>query len=87
MTISLANGTYRPHKKRNDFLLYINTFSNHPPQKMKQLPTSINERPSKNVSREEIFNASKYEYKAVLINSGYQQTELIFFKKEQKSRN
>ena len=62
VTFNLANGTYRPYKKANDSLLYINTSSNHPPQVNKQLPTSINERLSKNSSSKEIFNASKYEY-------------------------
>ena len=39
VTFNLANGTYRPYKKANESLLYINTFSNHPPQVIKQLPT------------------------------------------------
>ena len=90
MTFNLANGTYRPYKKANDSLLYINTSSNRPPQVNKQLPTSINDRLlSKNSSSKEIFNASKYEYEIALKNSSYQQTELTFTKKEQgkKKRN
>ena len=86
MTFSLANGTYRPYKKANESLSYINTSSKHPPQVIKQLPTSINERLSNNSSSEEIFNASKYEYETALKNSGYQQTELIFSKKEHRKR-
>ena len=31
VTFNLTNGTYRPYKKPNDPLLYINTSSNHPP--------------------------------------------------------
>ena len=30
VTFNLASGTYRPYKKANEFLLYINTSSNHP---------------------------------------------------------
>ena len=86
VTFNLANGTYRPYKKANDSLLYINTSSNHPPQVNKQLPTSINERLSKNSSSKEIFNASKYEYETASKNSSYQQTELIFNKKEQRKK-
>ena len=86
VTFNLANGPYRPYKKANDSLLYINTSSNHPPQVNKQLPTSINERLSKNSSSKEIFNASKYEYETALKNSSYQQTELIFTKKEQRKK-
>ena len=29
-TFNLSNGTYKPYKKPNDALLYINTSSNHP---------------------------------------------------------
>ena len=86
VTFNLANGTYRPYKKANESLLYINTSSNHPPQVIKQLPTSISERLSNNSSNEEIFNASKYEYETALKNSGYHQTKLIFSKKEQRKQ-
>ena len=43
-TFNLNNGTYRPYKKPNDLLLYINKSSNHPPQIINQLPKIINER-------------------------------------------
>ena len=59
MTLNLANGTYRPYKKANESLLYINTSSSHPPQVIKQLPTSINERLSNNSSSEEILRCPK----------------------------
>ena len=85
VTFSLVNGTYRPYKKPIDSLLYINTSSNHYPQVIKQLPTSIKERLSKIKSSKEVFSASKYEYKTAL-NSSYQQTELIFNKKEQSKQ-
>ena len=86
VTFNLANGTYKPYKKANESLLYTNTSSNHPPKGIKQLPTSISERLSNNSSNEEIFNASKYEYETELKNSGYQQTKLIFSKKEQRKQ-
>ena len=86
VTFNLANGTYRPYKKANESLLYINTSSNHPPQVIKQLPTSISERPSNNSSSEEIFNALKYEYETALKNSGYEQTEVIFNIKEHRKQ-
>ena len=65
--------------------MYINTSSNHSPQVTKQLPTPISERLSNNSSNEEIFNASEYEYETALENS-YQQTKLIFSKKEQRKQ-
>ena len=53
---------------------------------IKQLPTSISKRLSNSSSNEEIFNASRYEYETALKNSGYQQTKLIFSKKEQRKQ-
>ena len=42
ITFNLNNGTYRPYKKPNDLLLYINKSSNHPPQIINHLPKTIN---------------------------------------------
>ena len=86
VTFNLANGTYRPYKKANESLLYINTSSNHPPQVIKQLPTSISKQLSNNSSSEGIFNASKYEYETALRNSGYQENEVIFNKKKHRKK-
>ena len=66
VTFNLADGRYRPYKKANESLLYINKSSDHPLQVIKQLPTSISDRLSNNSSSEEIFNASKYEYETAL---------------------
>ena len=52
---------------------------------IKQLPMSIKDRLSKNSSSEEIFNASEHE--TALKNSVYQNTELIFNKKNKESKN
>ena len=70
-TFNLNNGTYRPYKKPNDLLLYINKSSNHPPQIINQLPKIINERLSRNSSNEEVFNSSKYQYEKALRDIGY----------------
>ena len=37
MTFNLINGSYKPYKKPNDTLLYINKNSNHPPRIIKKL--------------------------------------------------
>ena len=55
ITFNLNNGTYRPYKKPNDLLLYINKSSNHPPQIINQLPKIINERLSRNSSNEDVL--------------------------------
>ena len=52
---------------------------------IKQLPMSIKDRLSKKSSSQKIFNAS--EHKTELKNSVYQQTELIFNKKNKESKS
>ena len=59
VTFNLSNECYSPCKKPNDNLLYVNTSSNHPPQITKMLPSSINERLSKNSSNETILTSQK----------------------------
>ena len=80
ITFNLNNGTYRPYKKPNDLLLYINKSSNHPPEIINQLPKIINERSSRNSSNEEVFNSSKYQYEKALRDSGYTDFKLKFNK-------
>ena len=43
VTFNLINETFRPYKKPNNNLSYINVFSNHPPNIIKRLPNSIND--------------------------------------------
>ena len=81
VTLNLKDGTFRPYKKPNDSLMYINTSSNHPPQVLKQLPTSIAERLSNNSSNETVFNSSKSCYEEALEKSGYPNTELKYSKR------
>ena len=86
ITLNLNNSTYRPYKKPNDKLQYINTLSNHPPQIIKQLPQIINDRLSANSSNQEIFDNSKEEYEKSLKESGYT-TKLNYHKKTNNKRN
>ena len=77
VTSNLLDGTYKPYKKPNDQLLYVNTSSNHPPQIIKQLPISISNRLSNNSSNKQVFDKSKGEYKKALRESGYKNVSLI----------
>ena len=43
-TFNLMNNTYKPYRKPNDQLFYINKHSNHPPSVLRQLPKSISKR-------------------------------------------
>ena len=67
----LRKETYRPYKKENDKLFYINTSSNHPRSIIKQIPTSVSHRLSDNFANEEIFNNAKTEYENALKTSGH----------------
>ena len=78
VTLNLNNGTYSPYRKPNNKMLQINNLSNYPPHTIKHLPTSINQRLSKNSSKEEIFNKSKANYEKALKDSGFQSTKLNY---------
>ena len=71
ITFDLNNGIYKPYKKPNERLLYINKSSNHPPQITNQLPKIISDRSSRNSSSKEVFNTAKGEYEETLKRSGY----------------
>ena len=93
VTFNLLGGTYKPYKKPNDQLLYVNTSSNHPPQIIKQLPTSISNRFSNNFSNMKVFEMSKGDYEKALRGSGYKSVSLIYTgkkdikQKRNRSRN
>ena len=71
MTFNLINGSYEPYKKPKDPLSYINKNLNHPPQIIKKLPKTTNDRLCRNSSNAEIFHASKIKYGTALRNSGF----------------
>ena len=52
-------------------LKYIDVLSNHPPQILKQLSTTISDRLSRNSSSKLIFNESKHQYEDALSKSGF----------------
>ena len=56
--------------KRNNRLLYIHSLSNLPPNVVKEIPNSIQERLSKNLSNADIFKTAKCEYEDALKKSG-----------------
>ena len=75
MTCNLINGSYKPYKKPNGLLLYINKILNHLPQIIKKLSKTINDKLWRNSSNAEIFQASKTEYESALRNSGYKSVD------------
>ena len=68
VTFNLLDETYKPHKKPNDQLLYVNTSSNH--------------RLSNNSSNKQVFDMSKGEYEIALRESCYKNFSLIYTDKK-----
>ena len=66
LTFNLENNTYRPYKKPNDRLIYIDVLSNYPPQIKKQPTKTISDRLSRNSSNADIINNTKLEYEEAL---------------------
>ena len=71
-TFDLRTNTYRTYRKPSNPPSYIHMSSNHPPEILKRLPTSISELLSRNSSNKQIFDSVKPEYKEGLKKSGYQ---------------
>ena len=86
VTFNLSENSYKPYKKPNSKLLYINTESNHPPEVLKHIPISINKRLNQNSSDEQIFNSSKKEYEEALKQSGYKNFNLKYETKKVKPK-
>ena len=75
VTFYLSDGTYKPYKKPNDQLRYVNTLSNHPPQIIKQLPASISNRLSN-------YSSNKQVFEKALRESDYKNVSLIYTDKK-----
>ena len=65
-TFDLNKNIYKPYRKLNSSLIYINKNSNYAPNILKQLPKSIAKRISETSSSEEIFKKSVKIYSKVL---------------------
>ena len=67
----MENNIYRPFKKNNSTLLYIDNGSNHPPNIKRQLPLMIEKRLTELSCNEHEFNKCKGDYEKALSDSGY----------------
>ena len=70
-TFNLNDGSYKPYKKPNDETLYINAKSNHPPNIIKQLPISVEDRLRSLSSSKQIFDEAAPHYQNALDKSGF----------------
>ena len=71
VTFRLSTEDFKPYKKPNNRLLYVNTSSNHPPTVIKQIPIGINTRLSNISSTEQHFDDAKTDYQTALETSGH----------------
>lgn len=71
VTLDLNTGIYKPYKKPNDTLRYVNEKSNHPPQIIKNIPKAVGKRISDLSSNKESFDDAARDYNAALKSSGY----------------
>ena len=89
VTFDLYDGTYKPYKKPNDRIMYINKNSNHPMNVIKQIPEMVQSRLTTISKNKNTFNDSIPEYERALMKSGFK-TKLIFdekIKAEQEKRS
>ena len=70
-TFNLNDGSYKPYKKPNDETLYINAKSNHPPNIIKQLPISVENRLRSLSSSKRIFDEAAPHYQDALDKCGF----------------
>ena len=71
VTLNLNDGSYKPYRKPDEETLYIHAKSNHPPNIIKQLPISVEERLRSLSSSKEIFDEAAKYYQEALEKCGY----------------
>ena len=71
VTLNLESGTYKPYSKPNYSPVYINTQSNHPPNIIKLIPSTISERIRQISSNKEAFDRAAPFYNNTLHTSGF----------------
>ena len=71
VTLNLNNGTHKPFRKPNDETLYISANSNHPPNIIKQLPISVEDRLRSLSSSKRVFSEAAQHYQGALEKCGF----------------
>ena len=77
----LENDCYRPFRKKNSSISYVDRRSNHPRNVLNQIPKTINERLTRLSKNEETFKNYSQQYQKALVNSDYNYP-LVYGKKE-----
>ena len=71
VTLNLSTRKFCPYRKPDNYLLYINAKSNHPPSIIKHLPATISTRISSFSCDADEFNKALRVYNDALKSSGY----------------
>ena len=83
----LVNNTYQPYRKPNNELVYIHKQSNHPPNILKELPKSINNRRISDISCDEhVCNNTKETYEKALESNGFTE-KLTYIQPNEQNQN
>ena len=85
VNFNLTEESFKPFRKPNSQLLYVNKQSNHPKSVTKQIPNSVNKRLNTISSNSALFDEAKGEYERALENSGY--TVTLSYTEDQDIRN
>ena len=85
VTLNLNSGKHQPYMKPGNTPLYVHAMSNHPPEILKRIPESINQRLSDISSDEREFNNAAPPYQAALKKSGYEY-KLHFAPKDRRNK-
>ena len=85
VTLDLHKDTYRPFRKPNSQILYIDINSNHPRHIKKELPNMIQKRLCTLSKTNTEFNQTKDNYESALKKSGHK-SKLEFKKDEKKTK-
>ena len=83
VTLSTDNGSYKPYKKPNSKISYVNRASNHPPSILKNIPSSIQKRLTTISSSKQEYLEAKNEYEKALKDAGY--TEVLKYEPNDNS--
>ena len=73
VTLNLSTGKFCPYRKSDNYPLYINAKSNHPPSIIKRLPATISTRISSLSCDADEFNKASRVYNDALKTSGYRE--------------
>ena len=77
ITFDLNEENFKPYRKPNSEILYVDKQSNHPQTILKEIPNSVNQRLNHISSTKKEFDETKIDYENALKSSGYQK-ELNF---------